>query len=365
MSLVKHNPNQKQKQKKKKQVIKLVTAAPPRQTRLNGTFNSNKLKDYKYAAALCDPWRFRDVRIPDNKTFPSFCGSMVYRGTATSVAGAGSGSTKTAMGFTLNVSAGSNTGQMAIIASGASNNWRLTPTGTFSNQAALQALASDYRVVSASVACFPSMSYTNNAGSMYMFASQPTGQIGYSSDIDIITQMNSLPYVKKCPVQMGHACAVNYWPMTEAANDYTPVGTTVGGGQLGVIFYGAPAGATFEYSVVLNLELLPNTAGFGIVDVHPSKCSYKAIELAYNAMAQEMFFATFEKDIFDFTNASSPGNFLAEGEGQNKYLAAIVDFLKDVPTHVRTATNIYTHINTAMQALSGGGLPSIKYKEGS
>jgi len=329
------------------------------------TIPKQKLSDYLYAASLIDPWRFGETRIPDDRTFPSFTARSIYRITANAVPAQGS-STLYAAGVRFNVSGLGSTTPLATLGTGTGAGTFTFSTAQFDwiNKTYLTTNASQARIVSASISCFPSTSYMNNKGSMYMACADQISQIG-GGDFNFASY-SAQAFARKCPVAMGHACSVNYWPFSPSAYEYLPTNSTTNTGQLSVVLYGCDSTATLEVSVVCNWELIPNVSASGSIAVRPSRCSNKAMEIAANAMGADKMFATFEQDVFRIQNSLSANVEQPENDG---VLARIASWLKSQdPDSTRKAVNAgvtmfdwYSKFATGSMGISGAGLPSLQY----
>lgn len=319
--------------------------------------SARSLDPYRYAAALLDPWRFRDVRIPDERTFPSLCASSMYRVTLPAVSLNGSASIYGA-GLRLQLSGLGITDPIRILnTGGVANTFQWGSPTDYVNKNFLTTNAASSRIVSASISCYPSMSFMNNKGQMWMAVCDSASQIG-TGDFNI-GSYTVLPFARKCPIQMGHACSANYWPFSNLSFEYLPVSNTTNFGQLSVLAYGIDVNATIDVSIVVNWEMIPSAQALGSVPVKPSHCSFKALEIAHNALGADRLYATFERDVF----AAQSTLTLATPDGQSddvlSYIAAWINpgSITRGGKFVTKMYDWYTHATGGMS--SSGGMPSL------
>lgn len=337
----------KPKKKKRSRAKKLVLQRP----------SPKSLDPYRYAAALLDPWRFRDVRIPDERTFPSFTASTMWRGTLTAVSENGSASIYGA-GVRLQLSGLGITDPIRTLTTGGT-------AGTFAfgnpvdyvNKTFLTTNAATARIVSASVSCFPSMSFMNNKGQMWMAVCDNSSQIGTGN-----LNMGSytiLPFARKCPIQMGHACSANYWPFSNGAFEYQLNTSTTNFAQISLIAYRIDVNATIDVSIVVNWECTPSVQALGSVPVKPSHCSYKALEIAANALGSDRLYATFERDVFAAQSTltlATPDN---QSDDVLSYIAAWLN-PSSISRGGKFIAKMYDWYNHASPGMSSsGGMPSL------
>lgn len=198
---------------------------------------------------------------------------------------------------------------------------------------------------------------------MYMAVCDNVSQIG-PGDFTL-GSYNLLPFSRKCPITMGHACSSNYWPFNASAYDYLGNGSTTNNAQLSVLMHGCDSAATLEVSVIVNWELIPNISSAGSIAVRPSRCDFKALEIAANALGSDKMFATFEQDVFRLQNSLSAGTENPENDG---VLARIASWIKQSdPETARkgfsgafSMYDWYNRFSGSSMGMSGAGLLALQ-----
>jgi len=299
----------------------------------------------KYIGTLVDPWKVKNVRIPDQLTYPSATVPLLFKTTITPVADISG--TLWAAGIALAPEVlfqnGGIQGGIFPLATPTGvappGNWfydtRPTSVKTFPQQAALVPVTSTFRVVSAGLSAWTSASMMNNQGWCTSFALN----CGFTPDIPQLFQpgtgvsvndIQSQAYANKKPMQQTSQgpciCSVNYWPDSTSQYEYKSTYTNILGetnsprmSLLGLFIGGLPSGMTtpnvpIEVTIILNIEYRVDPIFTAIVSTKASKYCVLAMEAALNVAPSSRRFNTPSRDIINTTTADE-----GDGDGSDEW----------------------------------------------
>lgn len=255
-----------------------------------------------YYKTLEDPFRFNGVKIPDDSTYPTSTFSVSFKRqlSANQYAG-GSGYY---VGYMVNswqpygcmnyLSAwdGTPTGTMTWTSDPAGGTPIVSDGGPVHNWDEISQLYREGRIVSAGMTVMPAMSSLSDKGVEYA-VNIPVMERDYTAKTD--ADFNTLSGIQnaftsiQCPVRDGGAC-VCYRPCDPRSFTYTDwQNPTTGEPNLyygGAIFIadGVENAATFEVTIVLNFEAIPNNSSFSLVSPSPSPRDTMEMDHALNAI---------------------------------------------------------------------------------
>jgi hypothetical protein len=331
----------------------------------------------RYIGTLVDPWAVKNVRIPDELTYPSATLPLVLKTTINPVSdGAGGWASGLAISPEVlfksdgTVQGGIFTLHTATPAGQVYYSTAATDVLFFPQQLALPTVLSTFRVVSCGIAGWSSASMMNNQGWCTAFAISCGGLADAPFLLDPATGFNahdiqSLAYSNKKPMQNNCVCAVNYWPDASSQYDYKPrkfdfLGETnrphisLQGLYLGGLPNGMSAPVVpLELTIVLNIEYRVNPVFTSIVTTRSSTYCVNAMEAALNVAPPIRRFNAPARDIMNATPADE------EPESEDWYSAGrrAAQSIKAAWDAARPFLPSYQFVASAANSVGGGGAP--------
>lgn len=299
-----------------------------------------------WLATLIDPWGVHGVRIPDETVSPSATASIRVRFSVAAV------QNTTATGkYAASVYFNPCIRNAYMVATGydASNGSVSYPTPQTVRQDmpgydTLKNLARSYRVVSAGFAVYSSTAMAQNQGrhSCAFYPGNDNSPIPFATTFFPTVggvQLSENSEVSALNQQM--VCSVVWIPSDRTNYQYhlpgsSPIGPTEAAPQpfynCGTILWisdGLSSAATFEVSLVVNIEYLPNQNSVSFISQMPSRYDVLAMERALNSSLLSKIFGTAEPEqIMTSTASSDLGWASVAGQLASNFGHGVTDFLQ-------------------------------------
>jgi hypothetical protein len=322
---------------------------------------ANHMDDYHYAASLVDPWGVLGARIPDNITTASFTArSFVRFNVPVYTAVDGSAGAGVLVNLTISDALSSTGAILTATAGGATSQFKYTAYVLFPNYSGIVTNGAAVRMVSAGLSIVPTGALVDTQGTVVAgLIPRQASLLQYNTNYTR-PNLDAQLLIRTCPVKPATTCTVTWQPPENGFNIYRATNESTNYGQMFANVFGCKTTASFEATVVINWEVLPNVVSQGLIPIMTSKCSYKAMEIASNVMATRSIFHTSEQDVYD---ASIAGAFQGPDDGGvtagyvlNKFMSSSFtkDYLEPVANGIRNSANTLQLVGYTAQAARAG-----------
>lgn len=231
--------------------------------------------------SILDPLHGADCKIPDATGVETGTLQLVQRVPLTTNTGGVAGiRILTPYAFT---GPGYNTEQLKLTAAATSIDWDPLNTTTFETNAVLGSYARGHRVVSAAIYVQSEASLSDNSGLFTGFV-EPFPTASTPSGLNVSVYQNNYKSAL-IPINNNKPIEVRWFPITmndELYSMFYLVDANVPKWEMAVIITGAPAGVTFEATIVVNYEFLPEFNAINILDAKPSPMDAMENDLVEN-----------------------------------------------------------------------------------
>lgn len=281
----------------------------------------SKLSRFGWTASLIDPFGVSGYRIPDAKTAATATAQLRDRITVACIQSASTG--QYGAGFMFRPSIANSYSPCTVYTVGTGTFFFATAGGytDFSQRATINALMSDYRVVSAGFNVFSTANFVDNQGRIACaFWPSNTQTVPYGSSSGSVTMASTLtaPNMSDSPMNAQKFCSVTWVPSDVTNYNFNlppanpdAAGSTNLNNNVGALYFvadGLQQSISFEIEIVINIEYHPVSSAISLVNPRPSRYDVVAMEQALNhPIISNMFHHVPEDSIMTNTaGANSP-----------------------------------------------------------